>query len=136
MSEELKLSASNFGFDANWIADVLTKYGDQVLALVVEAARNGFSVAFVVEVLSKFGPTFLEFLVSLITKKNSMNFAATNDVVNGDVIGIDASVVEVLIEKYLPQIIEKYLPVIFEKYSGQIMQFVIQMILNAMKPKQ
>jgi len=135
MSEELKLSASNFGFDATWVADVLSKYGDQVLALAIEAARNGFSVSFVVEVLTKFGPTFLGFLVSLIAKKNSMNFAATNDVLTGDIVGIDSSVIEVLIEKYLPQIIEKYLPVIIEKYSGQIMQFVIQMILNAIKPK-
>lgn len=146
MSEELKLSASNFGFDVSWIADVLTKYGDTVLALCIEAARNGFSIAFVVEILNKFGPAFLEFLVSLLTQNQAMRMrlAATSEVLTGDVVttggdliqGLDAGVIQVLIEKYMPMIIEKYLPVLIEKYGDQLMQFFVQMILNALKPKQ
>lgn len=146
MSEELKLSASNFGFDGGWVADVLAKYGDAVLALCIEAARNGFSVAFVVEVLTKFGPAFLEFLVSLFSQHQSMRMrlAATGEVLTGDVVtnggdliqGLDAGIIQVLIEKYMPMIIEKYLPVLLEKYGDQLMQFFVQLILNALKPKQ
>jgi len=144
MSEDLKLSASNFGFDGGWVADVLTKYGDAVLALCIEAARNGFSVAFVVEVLTKFGPAFLEFLVSLFAQHQAMRMAATGEVLTGDVVtnggdliqGLDAGVIQILIEKYMPMIIEKYLPVLLEKYGDQLMQFFVQLILNALKPKQ
>lgn len=149
-NDELKMSASNFGFDAGWIADILQKYGTDALSLAIEAARNGFSVAFIVEILQKFGPAILEFILSLFTRHQAAlrmrGMAGAGDVVTGDIVeGIDASFLDLIIQKYLPVIIEKYLPTIFEKFGPMIMEFIknnmqsifekfgpeiIQMILN------
>lgn len=128
-NEELKLSAGNFGFDAGWIAEILQKYGADALTLAIEAARNGFSVAFIVEILQKFGPAILEFILSLFTRHQMTlrmrGMTGAGDVVTGDVIeGIDASFLDLIIQKYLPVIIEKYLPTIFEKFGPMIMEFL------------
>jgi hypothetical protein len=158
--EELKMSAANFGFDPSWIADILAKYGEDALTLAIEAARNGFSVAFIVEVLKKFGPTLLQFIVDVFTHHQASlrmrGMTGAGDVVTGDVIeGIDASFLDVIIQKYLPIILEKYLPTIwtqfgpqimqfiqdnlqsiFDKFGQQIMQMILQLFLNNLKQKQ
>jgi hypothetical protein len=128
-NDELKMSAANFGFDATWVAEILKKYGGDALALAIEAARNGFSVAFIVEVLQKFGPAILEFILSLFTQHQASlrmrGMVGNGDVVTGDVIeGIDASFLDVIIQKYLPVIIEKYLPTIFAQFGPMIMEFL------------
>lgn len=133
---EMKSSAANFGFDAAWIADVLEKWGDDVLALVIEAARNGLSVAWIVEIVDKFGPTLLEFVVSLLNRWKMaaapMGFAAGEAVVvPGPVVeGVNAAFIDMIVEKYLPLIIEKYLPIIMEKYGPQLIQFLVDMFLK------
>ena len=73
IKEELKLSATNFGFEANWVADLLEKYGPDVLALVIEAARNGFSVAFITEFVDKLGPMVLQLIVEWLNRKKNGN---------------------------------------------------------------
>jgi hypothetical protein len=159
-NEELKLSASNFGFDPSWIADILQKYGADVLALAIEAARNGFSVAFVVEVLQKFGPALLQFILDVFSHHQASlrmrNITGSGDVVTGDVIeGIDTSFLDVIIQKYLPIIIQKYLPAIwtqfgpailkfvqdnlqsiFDQFGPQIVQMILNLILGNLKSKQ
>lgn len=162
MSEELKMSAANFGFDAGWIADILQQYGPDALALAIEAARNGFSVALIVEILQKFGPTILQFILDLFTSHQaSMRMAATADggtgvIVPGDLVeGVNGAFVDLIVTKYLPVIIEKYLPQIleqfgpiilkmiqdnmqplFDKFGPQIVQMILQLILGNLKAKQ
>ncbi len=162
-TDELKVSATNFGFDPSWIADVLQKYGADVLALIVEAARNGFSVSFIVELIQKFGPAVLQFIMSVFNHQQAslrMRMAAgagTGDVVSGDVLveGVDSSVLDVIIQQYLPIIINKYLPTLwtqfgpqimqfiqdnlpalFDKFGPQIVQLILQLFLNNLKAKQ
>ena len=159
-NDELKMSAVNFGFDAGWIADILQKYGGNVLTLAIEAARNGFSVAFIVEVLQKFGPTLLQFIVDVFARHQTSlrmrGMTGTGDVLTGDVVeGIDTAFLDVIIQKYLPVIIEKYLPTIFaqfgpmimeflknnmqyvfEKFGPEIIQMILQLFLNNLKQKQ
>jgi hypothetical protein len=130
MSEELKLSAANFGFDANWIADVLQKFGPDVLAVAVEAARNGFSVSLVVEILQKFGPQVLDFLVSLLSKKSmAMAEVIPGTVVTGDkVFSVDPNFIDVIISKYLPELLNTVLPQIMAQFGPQILQLITNLI--------
>lgn len=143
VKDEMKMSAANFGFDVNWIADILAKYGEDVLTLVIEAARNGLSVAFIVEILKKFGPTLLQFIVDVFSHHQSSlrmrGMAGAGDVLTGDIIeGIDASFLDVIIQKYLPVILEKYLPTIWTQFGPQIMQFIqnnLQLIFDKFGPQ-
>jgi hypothetical protein len=129
--EELKLSAQSFGFDLNWIVKILETWGDDVLSLIVEAARNGISVQFIVELLEKFGPVLLQLLVDLLNRKKMMAFAAGAEVVPGPVVeGVEGPFLDLIIEKYLPLIIQKYLPVIMEKYGPQLIQMIIDLFLK------
>lgn len=125
----MKASATNFGFDPTWIADILQKYGADVLALAIEAARNGFSISFIVEILQKFGPAVLQFLLSVFTHHQA-SLRAVGDVIPGNVIEgtdvtkIDASVLEIIIQQYLPLIIQKFFPSIWTQFGPIITQFL------------
>lgn len=137
MNEEMKLSAQNFGFDATWILDLATNYGDDVLALAIEAARNGISVQFIIEVLEKFGPVLLQLLVDLLNqRKMAMAMSAARmgvaaEPVPGPIIeAVEGPFLDLIIEKYLPVMVEKYLPVIMEKYGTQLIQMIIEMFLK------
>lgn len=122
----LKESAVGFGFDVNWVADLVQQYGDDVLGVVVEAMRSGFSVAFVVEIVQKFGPVMLEFLLNLLNKQKLL--AASGEVVVADEVGIlDASIIETLLQRYLP--------VILEKYGDQIIKFILDWVVNNLLKK-
>lgn len=123
--DNLKHSALEFGFDFTWVSDIISKYGEDVLNLVLEAVRGGFSKDFVTEVLSKFGPLLLEFLVNLLNK-NKMKLAMSGDIVVGEEVGvIDASILEVLIQKYLP--------VIVDKYKDQVVQMLVNWLADFLK---
>jgi hypothetical protein len=123
--DNLKQSALEFGFDFTWITEIISQYGDDVLNLVLEAVRGGFSKDFVAEVLSKFGPLLLEFLVNLLNK-NKMRLAMSGDVVVGEEVGVlDASILEVLIQKYLP--------VLLDKYKDQVVQMLVNWLSDFLK---
>ena len=129
--EQLKASAVGFGFDPEWVAQILEQWGPDVLAVVVEAARQGLSVTTVVDILTKLGPKLLDLLISVLNKMKMMGVAG--DVVGGDVVqGVDSAVVDVLVEKWLPVIIQKYLPMIIDKYGPQLIQFVIDFLLKSL----
>lgn len=129
-TEELKASANNFGFDASWIADILQKYGDDILPLVIEAARNGLSIYLIAETLQKFGPKVLDFLVSLL---NAHNMNRKMGSAPGSFIEDVNSTVDVVIEKYLPMIIEKYLPIIIGKYGPQLVQLIVELVMKSLQ---
>jgi len=133
--EELKMNAVNFGFDASWVADILDKWGAELLALAIEAARNGFSVGMIVELINKLGPALLELMVELLNrKKMMMSMAADGEVVPGPVVeGIDGAFLDIIIEKYLPMIIEKYLPLILEKYGSDLIKTLIKIFLDSLQ---
>lgn len=124
--EDLKASALGFGLDMAWIGEIIEKYGDDVLGLIVEALRTGFSRELVTEIITKFGPLILEFLVNL-TNKQKMK-AISGDVIVGEEVGIlDISIIEMLIQKYLPLIIEKY--------GDHIVQFILTWVVNNLLKK-
>lgn len=132
MSEDIKLAATNFGFDGSWIAEIVAKYGNDVASLIIEAARNGLTVSFVVEIIQKFGPTLLQLIVDLLNKNNSTAFAATcnktcgvtSDVFPPVMEGVDSPIVSVLLDKFLPVIMEKFGPVIMQLITEQLMKLL------------
>lgn len=145
-NEELNLSAANFGFDPTWVADILSQYGEDALTLAIEAARNGFSISLVIEVLQKFGPALLQLLVDVFAKKQTSlrmgegtGVILAGDVVQGDnIFGVDSSLLNVLIDKYLPVILEKYAPNLWAAFGPTIVQFVennLQLILDKFGPQ-
>ncbi len=129
--DQLKVGAQNFGFDPSWIADVVSKFGPDALALVVELARQGFSVSLLTEVLDKFGPSLLQFFINYLNHLNvtpvTPKVGMTADVIPpGNLVeGIDANFIDMIVTNYLPVIIQKYLPMIVEKYGPQIVQFLV-----------
>lgn len=134
MCEEMKLSATNFGFDGEWIADVVEKYGDDAVAVIVEAARSGLSVKFVIELIDRFGTQVLELLVNVLNQFKMTQMAATGVVVEGPIVeGVNSALTDVLIKDYLPMIIEKLLPQIMEKYGPQLIQLVVDWLLKSLQ---
>ena len=126
--ETLKLSAQNFGFDTNWIAELISKYGADILALVVEAARNGFSIALVVEIMSKFGPDLLQFVLDLFNTKKmeAVKFGEVFPPTDGSM-----PLPGGMMDSILINLVQKYLPIIMEKYGDQIMKMIIDAIIKA-----
>jgi hypothetical protein len=117
-TEELKLSAVNFGFDAQWITEITAKFGGDVLSLVVEAVRGGFSIQLVIDVITKFGPAVLEFLVNLLNNRK-MNVAGT------EMSAVDFSaIIDLIVQKYLPVILDKYGPQITKVLTSLILDFI------------
>lgn len=124
--ETLKTSAMSFGFDFEWITNLVTQWGDDVLALVVEAVRGGFTKEVVVNILEKVGPLALELIVNLMNKmKIHRGFAGPDGalVVGEEVRLFDASIIETLVQRYLP--------ILMEKYGDKIVQLVIDWIIKA-----
>ncbi len=121
--EDIRLSAVGFGFDSTWISDLLAKYGSDAVALVVEAVRGGFSKDLVVDVLDKFGPLVLEFLINLLNKHKMAARGVAGELVVGEQVGaIDATIIQTMIEKYLP--------ILVDKYGQQILDLIVSFVIS------
>lgn len=122
--EDLKASAVNFGFDEAALAELVKKFGPDILSIAVEAARNGFTPTLILEILMKFGPGVLELLLNIFKKQNAkFGEVITGDVITGDQVNtIDISLVETLLQKYVP--------LLMEKYGDQIIQAMLEWIIN------
>jgi hypothetical protein len=126
--ETLKVSAQNFGFDGSWIADIISKYGPDILSVVVELARNGLTVATVVDLLTKFGPEILQLLLSILHVQ-TMRAAAVKSA-TGEVFP-PADLPSGPMDSILITLVEKYLPILMQKYGPQILQAIMDAIIKA-----
>lgn len=127
--EELKLSAVNFGFDSQWIADLLQKYGQDGLALAIEAARNGLSTQLITEVMQKFGPDLIQFLLNL--QNNHKSFAPMGMAADAKgFLGLDSGV---LLDTVQQQFGNGLLQKLLQQYGPQIAQILIQVLMANMK---
>lgn len=124
--ETLKENAIGMGFDSSWIADILEKYGPDILNLAIQLANNGFSVAFIVEMLQRFGPYILQFLLNLLNNWKVFGIA-------GDVAPSDDVVVQTAAETWLPSILERILPQLVEKYAAEIADALVKFLLDRLK---
>jgi len=138
--DSVKVAAQSFGFEESMISGILERFGPEVLSLLVEAARSGFSVTWIVDTLNRFGPNVLQFFMDLWSKnvgiaaQNAPVGVAGSEVVHTGVI-LTGEVVEGMDTNMITTMLEKLLPMIVEKYGPQLIQLVMDLIMNAIKPK-
>jgi hypothetical protein len=131
--DEMKVGALSFGFNIDWVTQIMDTYGPEILNLVLEASRNGISKDFIMEVLGRFGPILLGLLVDLLQQRK-MKFAAMDGaVIDGTMVGEEVGFMMLLLERFLPQLVEKYLPMLMETYGDKIVQMLMELILNSVK---
>ena len=136
--EALKMKAMSMGASNQEVADVLQKYGPDVLSTVTEALRNGFSISFIVESFRLFGPYVLDFLISIVSKNRMIaNLAEQNQKGFGS---LDKELIEGMIRDsevdkmsatFLKVVVEKLIPYVFNKYGPQILEAVLEAIEKA-----
>ena len=137
---ELKLTADNYGVTPEFTAEVLTKYGPDVLAVVIKALQSGFSFSFVLEVFKRFGPVVLEFFLSLFTTSTKeMESKAQKGLVASDITLADflndknTAAFAPIITKVL---LDKIIPYIIENYGQQILQGILNAVKSSMDTKE
>jgi hypothetical protein len=114
---KLENDAVTMGMSAPEVGEIVSKYGPDVLSVMVEALKGGFSVGFVLELFRLFGPIFLDFAISLFTEKKKMGMVegdeekVLNDLLKGSPVqGLPEELVKTLFTKLLPYVIKKYGP--------------------------
>lgn len=137
---ELKLTADNYGVTPEFTAEVLTKYGPDVLAVVIKALQSGFSFSFVLEIFKRFGPVVLEFFLSLFTTSTKeMESKAQKGLVASDITLADflndknTAAFAPIITKVL---LDKIIPYIIENYGQQILQGILNAVKSSMDTKE
>lgn len=138
--DQLTTSAVNLGFNSHWTTHVLHKFGPDFVAAIIEGARQGLSVSTIVEVTEKCGHGTVQLLVDVLGSKRLMSARRgfTGEIIQGEIVTpsgdkFDESIVDVIIQKYLPVLIEKALPIILEKYGEQIIQAILDLLLRNFK---
>jgi hypothetical protein len=136
-TEDVQLEAQSFGLPTEQAAEILTKYGPQVLSVIVAGLKNGLSLSFLMESLKLFGPLIVEFLTNLfaetkkeVDKEVSKGLIAQDTTVadllsKGGVDGLPPAVANILLEKLLPWALDKY--------GQQIIQAIMEAVLKGMK---
>lgn len=135
--DTVKVSAQNFGFEAGVISDILERFGPDVLSLITEAARSGFGVQWIIDTLNRFGPNVLQFFMDLWSKNVGIAGVAPvgmDGTVHTGVI-ITGEVVEGMDSNMLTTLLEKFLPMIMEKYGPKLIELIMNLVLDAIKPK-
>jgi hypothetical protein len=116
---------AGFGVTEAEIADLISKYGEPALAVVVEAFRSGFSKAWVLEALSSFGPMMLQWVLSLFNRQKM-----AMSVTGGLVVGEEVKLMEAGV---LQDLLEKYLPILLQTYGQKLIDALVQYLLNMNK---
>lgn len=119
MVEEAKVGITSFGVDSNWVLDVISKWGEDVLVFVEQAFKSGFSKEWILEVLLKFGPAMFKWLIGLFSSNKGIGGQMTEEM-------IDMSLIETLIAKYLPIFVEKYVPILAKMLSDYIVNHLLK----------
>lgn len=136
--DNMKMGIIGMGANSQEVADILQKYGPDVLSTVTEALRNGFSIPFIVETFRLLGPYVLDFMISVVSK-NRMVATLTEQQqvgfgnVEKDLIEsmIRDSEVDRMSASLLKVVVEKLIPYIFNKYGPQILQAILESVEKA-----
>jgi hypothetical protein len=125
------LEAQSLGFSPELAADVLAKYGPQVLAVVIAGVKNGLSLSFTMECLKLFGPAILDFMTTLFTKSKEQVVAQSLDASPEDAVAqaLAKGSVEALPPAVVNILLEKLLPWVLDKYGQQILQAILEAVL-------
>jgi len=114
---QVQTDAIAMGMAPPEVAEIISKYGPDVMSTIVEGLKSGFSVTFILELFRLFGPLFLDFAISLFTEKKKMGMAESDEetelenlLKGSPVQGLPEELVKVLFTKLLPYVIKKYGP--------------------------
>lgn len=138
--KELTNVAENFGLSQEFIAEVLSKYGPEVLSVCIEGLKNGFSVGFVIELVRLFGPVVLDFILSLFKKSNkTMQMAEAHGMGASD-----QSLADFLNDKnaenfapiLMKLLVEKLIPYVIKNYGDQIVHALLEAMQKAFNDKE
>lgn len=134
---DVQLEAQSFGLSPEMAAEILGKYGPQVLTVIVAGLKSGLSLSFLLETLKLFGPMIVEFLSTLFTEKKkqvdaevakglvAQDTTVADALAKGGVDGLPPAVANILMEKLLPWALDKY--------GQQIIQAIMEAIMKGMK---
>ncbi len=76
---QVQSDAVAMGMAPTDVADIISKYGPDVMSTMVEGLKSGFSVPFILELFRLFGPLFLDFAISLFTEKKKMGMTESDE---------------------------------------------------------
>lgn len=114
---QIQSDAIALGMAPPEVADILSKYGPDVMSTIVEGLKSGFSVPFILELFRLFGPLFLDFAISLFMEKKKMGMTESDEelelegLLKGSAVqGLPEQLVKTLFTKLLPYVIKKYGP--------------------------
>lgn len=136
---DVQASLLGFGFGLDEIKEVINRYGTAVVGLLLEGLRAGFTKDWILGLLDKVGKAGLEFIIDLVNQNSLFAAAAA---ANGcqkahaipAVTGVpaeqfggilDGALVQLLIDKYLPELVEKYAPQLLEKLAPKLIEFLV-----------
>lgn len=115
--DQMKTDAISMGMAPTDVAEVISKYGPDVMSVVVEGLKSGFSAPFVLELFRLFGPIFFDFAISLFAEKKKLGLAEGNEeaeleklLKGSPVQGLPEELVKALFTKLMPYVIKKYGP--------------------------
>lgn len=129
--EMLKVSAVELGFTSDYVADLLERWGSDVLATAVELARNGLSTEFVIETLKKFGPFFLELFADLLNRKKSVGLS--EEVTPCVMKSMDEVMFGLMVEKAVPKLAGTFLPDLWKSLQPILLELLTKLLLQNMK---
>jgi hypothetical protein len=130
MAEDLKVAATGLGLDANTIADILEKYGPEVLAMVVELLRNGFSTTFIME-LVQLGPDVLQIIVNLFNSSVMKKYSAMSPEqlkISAVSLGFDPSFILQILQQYGPQAVALAIEAVSSGLSFGLVMEILQLL--------
>ena len=126
--QTLKESALSVGFDHGFVADVMEKLGPDVLTTLVDAVKSGFSADTAKQLLIKTGPTLLQIMTQLLVHTSGTSVAAklaTGELVVGEEVKLlDSALLQVLLQKFLPQLLEQFAP--------QLIQYILDLVTKSL----
>ena len=133
---DIQLEAQSFGISVEQASEILTKYGPQVLSVIIAGLKGGLSLSFLMESLKLFGPMVVEFLSTLfVEKKKQLEENAAQGLVAQDTSVANAlkGGVDSLPPAVTTILLEKLLPWALDRYGQQIIQAIMEAIMKGMK---
>ena len=128
---DIQLEAQSFGISVEQASEILTKYGPQVLSVIIAGLKGGLSLS-----LKLFGPMVVEFLSTLfVEKKKQLEENAAQGLVAQDTSVANAlkGGVDSLPPAVTTILLEKLLPWALDRYGQQIIQAIMEAIMKGMK---
>lgn len=138
---EAQASLLNYGLSLDEIKTAVQKYGAAIVGVLLEGLRVGFSKEWLFDLLDKIGKAGTQFLIDLVNQNRLFAAAQANGChaahaidavvgVPGEKLGglLDGPFVQLIIDKYLPQLLDQLAPQILEKLAPKLIDLLLKML--------